>query len=279
MTSLKTLAIHLSETSKEYIRRRYEPRSSKVYMKGKTAGQPNARMTRSLRCCHGIDYVYQLRGLYWVHVYDMDKGIQGIERHPVRDRSFELDLQRVVTQKKIPQRAKASAPRRLQRLFPSGGWEPLKFDFLLIRQIFAEQTGYSNIDNTLDLDDTVSMVDSSPSVSPDTSDNDDDDDDDEGSDGEPDSGRGRNYYPPTPPDSAERTHQDPVEIISSDEDADTEVDDSDTRSHSSSSTTNEADACHSADARSTDNIRNRRCRQYIRRQNNVFAPDDADNAD
>lgn len=120
-SNLKTLAIHISETSKDYIRRRYEPDNFKDYMKGKTAGQPNTRMTRSLRCCHGMDYIYQLRGLKWFRAYDVDKGRIPMERYPVRDISFIIDVEGVVTQTKVPSRAARSMLRRLTRLMPAGG--------------------------------------------------------------------------------------------------------------------------------------------------------------
>ncbi|ROW08362.1 hypothetical protein VMCG_03052 [Cytospora schulzeri] len=198
-SSLKTLVIHITETSKDYIRRRYEPTSAKLYMKGKTAGQPNARLTRALRCCHGMDYIYQLRGLYWLHVYDLEKTVSTMERHSVRDSSFVIDLERVVTQKKVPLRAENSSLPKLKHLFPEGGWEPLSVDLKLITEVYSEATGYKPRDNDLDNDTTSSRGTSSPSPSPEGSD---DGSSDDGSDGSESSGPGPGL--PTPPASTGR---------------------------------------------------------------------------
>lgn len=219
-SNLKTLVIHITETSKDYIRRPYEPDSTKLYMKGKTAGQPNARMTRALRCCHGMDYIYQLRGLYWLHVYDLDKTVLTMERHPVRDSSFVIDLQRVVTQAKVPLRAESSSLPNLKRLFPEGGWRPLLLDFKVVRRVFSEETGYDPRENDLDNDATSSRGTLSPSPPPpegsddggsNNKGSDDEGSDDEGSDdGESNDGSeglvsvGPGPGLPTPPASARR---------------------------------------------------------------------------
>ena len=68
---LKTLTIHIDESSEKVMRRPYEPRSLISCMKTLTQTQPNYRLFRALRNVHGMDYVYDLRGLRWVHVYDL----------------------------------------------------------------------------------------------------------------------------------------------------------------------------------------------------------------
>lgn len=158
--SLKTLCIHISESKKSVIRRPYEPESQKVYMKGKTAGQPNWRMTRSLRNCLGMDYIYQLRGLYWVRFYDLDKENADPRRSraKIRDKSFKLDVERVATQEKVPARAENSRLENLDRLFPDAdSWTPSQEDFDSIRPIYNEDTGYDNRCNDLDIDATSSQ--------------------------------------------------------------------------------------------------------------------------
>lgn len=248
---LKTLVIHLSESSKGYIRRPYEPESIKLFMKGKTAGQPNTRLTRALRCCQGMDYIYQLRGLHWLHVYDLKKTVEMVQRHPVRDSSFVIDLQRVVTQEKVPSQAAKASLRQLKRLFPTGSWKPSQSDFRSMRQVFDEETGYDTRENDLDHDATSSRGTLSPEGSdyegPDDGSTDDEGLDDEGSfqevvDNEgpedeslEDEGTDKEEDPrtglPTPPASNRRDPTPapiPVEISDSDEDEESEHDGSET---------------------------------------------------
>lgn len=159
--SLKTLCIHVRESHRSVVRRRHEPREQKLYMTGKTAGQPNYRMTRSMRGLMGIDYIYQLRGMYWIHVYDLDKELVDPDRNSarIRDESFRIDLERVTTQEKVKSRSKKSKLEKLDPLFPEGGasWKPSRRDFDLIREIYTEDTGYDNRTNDLDYDATSSQ--------------------------------------------------------------------------------------------------------------------------
>lgn len=52
-----------------------DPRSINPYklMKRVTGAQPNYRVSRSMRTCHGMDYVYQLRGMRWVRFKQSDR--------------------------------------------------------------------------------------------------------------------------------------------------------------------------------------------------------------
>lgn len=81
---LRTLLVHIDESDATRVRRSYEMRcdsdwekdehfeNSTVHTLGtfgqmtkRTACQPNFRKYRSLRTVHGMDYVYQLRGMKW----------------------------------------------------------------------------------------------------------------------------------------------------------------------------------------------------------------------
>ncbi|ROW13546.1 hypothetical protein VPNG_04373 [Cytospora leucostoma] len=227
-SSLKTLVVHISEISKGYIRRPYEPDSIKNYMKGKTAGQPNARITRALRCCHGMDYIYQLRGLQWFRAYDVDKERASMERHPIRDISFVDDVERVVTMPKVPLRAAKSTLRRLERLLPAGGWEPSKLDFAVFKEAFGEGPDDETTTwNDLDRDTTSSRGTPSPDPSSEGSD---DEDSDTGSDSSGPDSTGPGL--PTPPaSSSRRNHRGAtpapvrVEILDSDEGSEDENED------------------------------------------------------
>lgn len=81
---LRTLLVHISESDRSRVRRPYEMkhdtdwnkdehyRKSTIHtlkpfgqMVKRTDCQPNFRKYRSLRTVHGMDYVYQLRGMKW----------------------------------------------------------------------------------------------------------------------------------------------------------------------------------------------------------------------
>lgn len=111
---LRTLVVHIQEMDKRK-RRRYEvqdcdeiedlvddeifnvdgvdhrnrdafkldPNSINPYklMKRTTGAQPNFRASRSMRTCHGMDYVYQLRGMSWIRFKQSDAE----DRQDIRD--------------------------------------------------------------------------------------------------------------------------------------------------------------------------------------------------
>lgn len=191
LSSVKTMCIHISESAKGVIRRSHEPNSQKRYLKGKTAGQPNYRMTRAMRNVLGMDFVYQLRGLLWFRAYDLDKEIVNPDRSlaKIRDVSFVIDVQRVATQEKVPARREKSKLENLDPLFPVGAsWQPSRRDFDRIRELYTEDTGYDNRCNDLDYDATSSQG---------TIESSDDDDEDESDDDDDSSGSG-SHSPPGP---------------------------------------------------------------------------------
>ncbi|KAH6647409.1 hypothetical protein BKA67DRAFT_386045 [Truncatella angustata] len=96
----------------------FNPRQS---LMKRTAGQPNCRANRSLRTCHGMDFVYQLRGMRWVRFYEV-----GQNRRLVRDWSFTDDINSVATMPKSPryavecELANLTTPHGLNRFVPEG---------------------------------------------------------------------------------------------------------------------------------------------------------------
>lgn len=217
--SLKTLVIHARETHRSQIRRKREPEAQKLYMVSitllliwfpvlcvfqsssrvinggqarKTAGQPNTRLTRSFRGMLGMDYIYQLRGLYWVHVYDLDREIVNPDRNQakIRDQSFVIDVERVTTQEKVPSRAENSKLECLDPLWPvSGqGWIPRAPDFDRIRPLFHEDSGYDNRPRLNDLDHDATSSQGTLT----------DSDDSEGEDSDSDSSGSSRHSPPGP---------------------------------------------------------------------------------
>ncbi|KAK7716183.1 hypothetical protein SLS64_003335 [Diaporthe eres] len=190
------------ESAKSVIRRNHEPNSQKHYMSGKTAGQPNCRMTRSMRNCTGMDYLYQLRGLLWFRAYDLDKEIANPQRSlaKIRDQSFIIDMERQTTQEKVPARREKSKLENLDPLFPVGAsWKPSRRDFERIRELYNEDTGYDNRCNDLDYDATSSQGTIGSDDDDDGSDDDEDDDSSgSGSRSPPGPSRRRRPFTPAP---------------------------------------------------------------------------------
>ncbi|KAF2965332.1 hypothetical protein GQX73_g8216 [Xylaria multiplex] len=117
---LRTLVIHIDETTKSYMRRPYEMMNLGDYYKDFGGGeyegneaedlldifgmevrrtdlQPNHRKYRSMRTVQGMDFLYQLRGMKWVRFYDTN---EDHTRTWIHDWSFLRDLNSVATMKK-----------------------------------------------------------------------------------------------------------------------------------------------------------------------------------
>ncbi|KAK3945674.1 hypothetical protein QBC46DRAFT_249661, partial [Diplogelasinospora grovesii] len=86
---LRTLVVHLNETGRDYMRRRYETKERVFdFMVAKTDGQPNNRLTRCLRSVQGMDYIHTLRSMTVLRFYDLTQTVNTGERVPVKDWSF-----------------------------------------------------------------------------------------------------------------------------------------------------------------------------------------------
>ncbi|KAK2030431.1 hypothetical protein LX32DRAFT_586697, partial [Colletotrichum zoysiae] len=105
MRRLKTLVIHVNETGSDYQRRRHEPSANVEWMTSMTAGQPNFRLTRSLRTLQGLDFIHQLRGMELIQFYDFEMALKNGNRHPIRDWSFYMDIENVTAMPKTGDRA------------------------------------------------------------------------------------------------------------------------------------------------------------------------------
>lgn len=199
MNRLETLVIFIDESSKSVIRRPWEPKDQKSYVRKMTEGQPNARyvaiflgspkvadsicrMTRALRASRNWDAFHQLRGLDYIKLYDWAKFAVCFDRKQslVRDESAVLDLLRTGTMEKTPQRARASQLHRLAALFPryDSKWKPTNKTYdILTRNIYNRKLHLRP--NDLDRDHSPAPKESGS--------RDDDDDDDDESDGAGDS--------------------------------------------------------------------------------------------
>ncbi|KAG5750179.1 hypothetical protein H9Q72_009562 [Fusarium xylarioides] len=97
---LKTVAIHLPESSKQYMRRKHEPPQIVEFLAQKTASQPNFRRFRALRTLQGVDYLYCLRGVREVTFFDYDMWRDDGMKMPVRDWTFVRDINESVQREK-----------------------------------------------------------------------------------------------------------------------------------------------------------------------------------
>ncbi|KAK3682416.1 hypothetical protein B0T22DRAFT_282932 [Podospora appendiculata] len=154
---LRTLVVHVNEgrigTKSSYGRRQYEPENFKEYMRRKTAGQPNQRMSRSLRNLQGMDYIYTLRGLDWIRFYDLDQAADG-DRVGVHDWSFTEDI-KICTVDKVPSWRETSLLENLAPLFRSAEgdadnlqrWQPNDDDLTLIRSFYVGDNAPRSFDD------------------------------------------------------------------------------------------------------------------------------------
>ncbi|KZL87775.1 hypothetical protein CI238_06924 [Colletotrichum incanum] len=108
MRRLKSLIVHIDESGKDHKRRNHEPSAYTKWMTSLTAGQPNFRLTRSLRTLQGLDFIHQLRGMELIQFYDYEMARKDGGRYPIRDWSFNMGIEKVTTMPKTGDRAKAA---------------------------------------------------------------------------------------------------------------------------------------------------------------------------
>ncbi|UNI22661.1 hypothetical protein JDV02_008526 [Purpureocillium takamizusanense] len=138
MPRLRTLVVHLQEgvsatldNRSRYTRRNYEPRQVMRFLQARTAGQDNIRLSRNLRGLQGIDNIRLLRGMESVQFLDWDRWFVERVRAPVKDQSFQDDINRVVLLPKTSREAARSALRRLAPL--NRHWSPSEEHWQLLR--------------------------------------------------------------------------------------------------------------------------------------------------
>ncbi|KAI1326608.1 hypothetical protein F5Y16DRAFT_374764 [Xylariaceae sp. FL0255] len=141
----------------------------------KTDLQPNSRRLRSLRTLHGLDNIYQLRGMKWVKFFDVDskeigEGEDGLVGPvPVRDWSFQQDVNNMVTSGKSGYDTLCS---ELDNLHPLSGLEryrPEPDDKDLVKRFYEKADEIYDAVHADDIDDddsdSESDIDSSESGS------------------------------------------------------------------------------------------------------------------
>ncbi|KAK8022984.1 hypothetical protein PG991_006865 [Apiospora marii] len=199
---LKTLVIHLQELDERRTRRKYEIRKGeeegdenrvvpyagsrldlgnpfKVLMES-TRIQPNHRQYRSIRTMHGLDFVYQLRGMNYVRIREAQGNTA---RQKIRDWSVIDDINSVVTLPKEPNYEFASELDNLSPIRGLANFLPTEDDKQIVRRWYADDEPMGSVIGEDDDGDTISIVSSearsTPSLSDDESDDDDGSDDDD----------------------------------------------------------------------------------------------------
>ncbi|KAK3492551.1 uncharacterized protein B0T23DRAFT_144476 [Neurospora hispaniola] len=147
---LKSLVIFVNESEKRYTRRRYENSIIQDIMVRQTAGQPNQRKHRALRCIQGMDFIYALRGLEWIRFYDLYKAITSTSRTATResvaDWSFVEDVTNTSTMQKVPSRRESSRLENLEPLFGNNNhWNPSQADWDLVKGFYINKWSYDQL--------------------------------------------------------------------------------------------------------------------------------------
>ncbi|KAI0518132.1 hypothetical protein F5B22DRAFT_654445 [Xylaria bambusicola] len=221
---LRTLVVHIDESAKSRMRRSYEMKQDDDYYKDfgsedyeeddkyifqmetqRTDLQMNYRKYRGMRTVHGMDFIYQLRGMKWVRFYD----IHGARPCTyIRDKSFLLDINNSVTEKKSDSMALKSEIENLRPLTSLSDYFPDDQTMELVAKFYDETT----VENV-----SVAGSDTSSSASSEDSDSDSDDDDD--SSGDSSGNRSRRKTGGSDPGS-----DSDVEVIDIDSDGDDDED-------------------------------------------------------
>ncbi|OHE93472.1 hypothetical protein CORC01_11247 [Colletotrichum orchidophilum] len=143
MPRLKTLIIHVDESGSQYSSRRHEPKAHVDWMASVTAGQPNFRMTRSLRGLQGLHFLHALRGMELIQFYDYGMSHKHGGRHPIRDWSFFMDIENVTAMPKTDDKAEAAKLANLSPVLP--GYEASQEEIEAIKGIYHNSQAFDAV--------------------------------------------------------------------------------------------------------------------------------------
>lgn len=153
---LRSLVVHINETAKMHMRRAYEATPLIEFMDSKTRGQPNQRMTRSMRTVQAMDCVYQLRGMDFIRFYDLEQSADTGERTHIRDWSFLEDVNNTGCMAKVRSRLDASKLEALPPLVPGpqslAGWNPSARLFAALQTLYDETKAWDEVRDPLEVD-------------------------------------------------------------------------------------------------------------------------------
>ena len=138
MRMLSQFTMRIDTQSRMYWRRAYEPSYFRAPLVAAMDKQSDRRQTRSLRCVQGADYVFQLRGLKSMRVFELSSpqsksyrnvrygrnihGHSGRECDPVEDWSFTSYLVETTMDSRNPDEPLRYRVHNLKPLMPS--WAP-----------------------------------------------------------------------------------------------------------------------------------------------------------
>jgi hypothetical protein len=100
MPRLRTLVLYINESGRKYVRRAKESIKRMTFAAQATDGQPNFRLNRNVRTIQRLDYIYQLRGLQSLRIFDFEIWITKSVLVPIRDWTFLVDLETATTRPK-----------------------------------------------------------------------------------------------------------------------------------------------------------------------------------
>ena len=171
---LRTLVIHIQERDEWRARRGYEKKEEDAVvedvpydgsrldlrnpfkvMEECTRVQPNYRPNRSIRTLHGLDYIYQLRGMNYVRIREAQSNIA---REPIRDWSVIDDINSVITRPKAPEYQRLSELPNLTSIGGIGEFVPSDDDMHIVRRWYADNEPMGSIVGEDDDGDTISIV-------------------------------------------------------------------------------------------------------------------------
>ncbi|KAM3474161.1 hypothetical protein MY5147_004395 [Beauveria neobassiana] len=118
---LKHIEIYIRESDPFYMRRKHEPRGAIRFLKGHTITQPDFRLFRDMKTIQGGDYIWCLRGLYSMRLYDYDFYIKKGETTGLRNHNFIGLLNEVTTRQKAPEKERLA---KFENLAPLCGYLP-----------------------------------------------------------------------------------------------------------------------------------------------------------
>ncbi|KAI1826949.1 hypothetical protein F4861DRAFT_462262 [Xylaria intraflava] len=145
---LRTLCVHINESARSYMRRRYEMMlesdgpedfadSDIEDMRSDILKyvQCNSWKNRSLRTVQGMDFIYQLRGMRWVRFYDTNAERS---RTLICDSSFLLDVHNQVTMPKSNLLARKTHIDNLRPFTGLQGFSPDAETAELVRSFYGD---------------------------------------------------------------------------------------------------------------------------------------------
>lgn len=143
MRRLRTLVVHLDESSSWRKRRGHEPWDVIDCHESRSRGNPQYRLLRKLHTIQGLDSILMLRDMESVRINDVKAHAESLaagidQRIPSWDWSFRNDIASQVTQPKCARRRRDA---ELRHLDPLGDYVPTADDWAIVTRWFTDPPG------------------------------------------------------------------------------------------------------------------------------------------